>query len=110
DSTISASGGYFTLGVSGEVSPLSIARSTIRASGGLESDGVFVYGYSGTYTATVIDSQIFATNFTVRNDDGASSPVFVATSQMAGGGTHGPNITCAGVYDENFVFSASSCP
>jgi hypothetical protein len=110
DSTVSAYGGYFATGAGTNLSTLTIARSTIRAAGGNESDGIFVYGYSGTYTTTVHDSQIFATNFTVRNDDGASTPSFIAVSQMAGGGTVGSNITCAGVYDENYAFYASSCP
>jgi hypothetical protein len=71
---------------------------------------VFAYGYSGTYTATVTDSRILAGHFVVRNEGRASSLVLVATTQMAGVGNYGTNITCAGVYDENCAFSASSCP
>jgi hypothetical protein len=115
DSTVSAYGGYFAVGADTNLSTMTIVRSTIRAAGGLESDGIFTYAYSccgasPPYTTTVNNSQIFATNFTVRNDGGANSPSFVAVSQMAGGGTSGSNITCAGVYDENYAFYASTCP
>jgi Pectinesterase len=114
DSMISANGGYFATGAQTYLSTMTVARSTIHAAGGLESDGIFVYGYSccgasPPYTTTVSGSQIFATNFTVRNDGGASTPTFVAESQMAGVGTVGSNIICAGVYDRAYVFHASTC-
>ena len=114
DSTIGASGGYFAEGAFSYLGTLNIVRSTIHAADALESDGISTYGYSccgasPPYTTTVSGSQIFATNFTVRNDGGASTPTFVAESQMAGVGTSGSNIICAGVYDRAYVFHASTC-
>jgi hypothetical protein len=43
---------------------------------------------------------------------GTPGPLRMTHSQLSGGPTTGPAslVTCAGVWDENFVFSASSCP
>jgi hypothetical protein len=36
--------------------------------------------------------------------------VGVGASQLLGGPVTGSGVTCAGVYDENYVFSSSTCP
>ncbi len=108
--TISASGpsggGNFSNGVfvsDGGVATLS--EVTVSASGG--GDGSRGLGNSGE--AEVRNSRLEGGNNTIVTSSGDTTRV--GASQLAGGPVGGSGTTtCAGVYDENYAFSASACP
>jgi hypothetical protein len=78
--------------------PTLIENSTITASGGAASQGV------NTTSLRIDHSRITGANFAVNGLGG----VLVGGSFLGGGPTVGA--TCAGVYDENYIFYASTCP
>ncbi len=63
-----------------------------------------------TYDVYVNNSNITGENSTIQSD--TEFTVLVGSTWLSGGGvfTGGGTVTCAGVYDENYTFYASSCP
>jgi hypothetical protein len=107
--TASASGGSQNTGVYNYFSSPTIQNSAIGASGGASNVGIFNLG-SGYYTVLVNDSQVTGSTNTISNTGGT---ILVGASQLSGGvvlNTAGGTLTCAGVYDENYVFYPSTCP
>jgi pectin methylesterase-like acyl-CoA thioesterase len=108
--TLSASGNY-AYGVSDHRSVPIIRDTTISVTGASNAYGV--YGYVDLdgvpYTVTINNSQIASTGGTIYGQLGYTARV--AASQLAGGPVSGgAAMLCAGVYDENYVFYASTCP
>ncbi|MGB3906287.1 MAG: hypothetical protein WBB22_15360, partial [Anaerolineae bacterium] len=60
------------------------------------------------YTVTVDTSLVNGGTSTISN--GLNVTTLVGASQLAGGTVTGSGFTCAGVYDENYTFSSSTCP
>lgn len=86
-----------------------INNSVISANGGTNSYGIYNTASSGTYTVRVNNSQIRGGTNTIKNS--AQFITRVGASQLRGGAvTGGGTVTCAGVYDENYAFFASTCP
>jgi len=64
---------------------------------------------SGTYLVLVTNSQINCGTTTISNSAGITTRI--AASELNGGGiSNSGTLTCAGVYDGNFVFHANTCP
>jgi hypothetical protein len=99
--TITASGGNLNYAVSGGGSPI-MNNVTASASGG---DSVGVKFYEGT---TRIDNSIITGGTNTILASGGPA-VKVGASRLAGVPVSG-SVTCAGVYDENYVFYPSTCP
>ena len=108
NSVIRASDGTgYNRGIYNSASSPIINNSVIRASGGLSTYGIDNTASSGTYTVLVNNSQVSGGTNTIRNDSGFTTRV--GASQLDGGAVDGV-VTCAGVYDENYAFYASTCP
>ena len=108
----SASGGDNGFGLynSNAASPI-INNSSLSASGSTSNYGIYneTLSPSGIYTISVNNSRIIGSTATIYNTDYFT--VLVGASQLSGGAiTGGGTVTCAGVYDENYTFSASTCP
>jgi hypothetical protein len=96
----------------------------IYNSGNLQAQGVTALGENasinnyglhnaadfGTYTVTLGSSQLTGASTPIFNDDEFTT--LVGASLLDGGAivTTTGTITCAGVYDENYAFYASTCP
>jgi len=86
-------------------------NSSLSASGGTSNYGIYNDAASGSFTVRIDSSQVItATTATIYNN--AYFTTLVGASQLAGGAvTGGGTIICAGVYDENYAFSAGpACP
>ena len=114
DSEIEASGGgnayYGLLNASGNAE---LSNVKITAAGGSAQYGIYNHNASAN-TILVERSTIIVSGagYTIRNV-GSGFTVRVAASRLHGPTTlssAGSVVTCAGVYDENFVYSASICP
>ncbi len=107
--TVSASGGMNIMGVYNNSSSPTINNSLISSSGGT-SNGIYNdSASSGTYTVLVNNSQINGSADAIYNGTGFTTRV--GASQLSGGiFLAGGTVTCAGVYDENYAFYASTCP
>jgi hypothetical protein len=101
--TAKASGGNNNIGVDNNNSSLLIRGSTLEASGG---NNKALLSFDGG-TVRVDNSRLIATGPVIDNSIGTTTRV--GASQLEGGPVSGP-VTCAGVYDENHGFFASSCP
>ena len=108
--TATASGwGAANYGVYNYRSSPTIQNSTISGNDGTDNYGIFNDATSGVYTVTVNNSQITGGTNTIRND--AEFTTLIGASKLEGGGVGGSGaITCAGVYNEAYVFYASTCP
>jgi hypothetical protein len=85
-----------------------IQNSVIRASGGTYNYGI--YNYEGdAYAVKVNNSQVTGSTNTIYNESGFTTRVG-ASSLDGGAVSNGGTLTCAGVYDENYTFYASTCP
>jgi len=106
----SASGGAFSFGVYNARSSPTINNSVISASGGTGNYGIVNVAGSGSYTVLVNNSQISGSTRTIYNDP--SFTTRVGASQLDGGAVAGGGtVTCAGVYDEAYAFTAGpACP
>lgn len=78
---------------------------TATASGGANNYGVFV---NSTGNVKIDHSVITGTSNTVVTTGGGT--VKIGNTRLEGGPVSGSGITCAGVYDENYSFSAGTCP
>jgi hypothetical protein len=78
--------------------------------GGGAAYGIYNEATGGSYTVKVNNSRITSDDNTIVND--TEFTTLVGASQLAGGGvTGGGTVTCAGVYDENYNFTAGpTCP
>jgi len=108
---ITASGliGYGTYNASSSPILTNVTITAGREDG--EGYGIYNTATGGSYTVRVNNSRITCFNGnTIVND--AEFTTRVGTSQLAGGAvvTGGGTVTCAGVYDENYAFRASTCP
>lgn len=86
-----------------------MTESTIGASGAATSVGVRNTADAGSFTIEIDRSKVSGADNTFVND--AEFTTRVALSQLSGGSVvGGGTVTCAGVYDEAFAFSAGACP
>ncbi len=134
--TIEAGGGSDSRGIYNYNTSPSIYSSVIKATSGSNTYGIYnynasmatsmvvngsqisgnQYGFyisgSGSYTPTVSinNSQISGSTNALYN--GANSVTRIGASQLSGGpvSVGSGTVTCAGVYDENYAFYASTCP
>lgn len=81
---------------------LNIEQSQIRAA---DASGIGVDGGNGFGTLIVDHSEITGAEATV-----TGIIVRIGASRLNGGPVVGGSATCAGVYDESFIFYASTCP
>ncbi|TMJ93376.1 MAG: hypothetical protein E6G67_12555 [Actinobacteria bacterium] len=104
-SMLSGSGGSTAYGLFNQtqLGTFEITRSTLSASDGSTNEALA----SGS-AATVRGSVLTSTGATAHNNLNIQT-IDVAESQLVGGTVSG-TVVCAGVYDENFAFSASTCP
>ncbi len=105
--TATASGGTgINYGVYNHSSSATMTNVTAIASGGGASIGV---NSVNSGTVKINHSVIKGTTNTINN--GTLVTTFVGSSQLDGGAvSNSGTLTCAGVYDENFAFYASTCP
>jgi hypothetical protein len=129
--SITASGGSgYNVGISDYSAPIILDDVTVVASGGLHTQAVYSSGGSPTIHNSVVTASDAASSntgidawsggaVTVNNShvvgitntiEGLGSTVKVGASKLEGGPATGSPITCAGVYDENYAFYASTCP
>lgn len=103
--TATASGGTGdNYGLYNDSTLLTMANVTVSASGGSASFGVF----NTNGTVKISHSIIRGATNTINN---ASGVTLVGSSQLDGGAvSNGGTLTCAGLYDENFVFFGNNCP
>jgi hypothetical protein len=109
----SASGDDTAYGVYNYESPLTMTDVTASASGGTTGNyGIYNVGnLAGDYTVKVNNSQITGGTSTIYNGEGFTT--FIGASLLDGGAITGLGVvTCAGVYNESYVFyiDASTCP
>jgi hypothetical protein len=94
-------------GVFNQNSSPQIRDSNISASGGLDNAGLVRSGGGGT--VTIDNSRIAGVNHTIVNNTGGTTRA--GASQLSGGAvSNSGTLTCAGVYDENYVFFPNTCP
>jgi len=105
--TATASGGTNNIGVINNVSASpTMTNVTATASGGTNNYGVY-NGVSGTVVR--IDQSVIRGTTTIRNGPGVTT--YVGSTRLDGGTVYNEGtLTCAGVYDENYVFYANTCP
>ncbi|MGC1378809.1 MAG: hypothetical protein WA821_21435, partial [Anaerolineales bacterium] len=111
--TASASGGMYSYGVRNYSSSATINNSVISASGGTNNYGIYNTTNHPEIASTVRvnNSQISGSTNTIVNDTNFTT--LIGGSQLYGGPVDtsaGGTLTCAGVYDENYTFYASTCP
>jgi hypothetical protein len=104
--TTSASGGFINSGVYNSISSPTMTNVTASASGGTHNYGV----YSVTSgTIRINHSVIKGSTNTVWIGSGVTT--YVGNTQLDGDPVSNSGVLiCAGVYDENYTFYASSCP
>lgn len=96
------------------VRDIRVSGTSISASGGVITRGVLSInasdGNSGSANVAIENSEIRSGGgLTVTSDDAIG--LSLSSTLMSGGATAGAGpITCAGVWDENNSFSASTCP
>lgn len=96
-------------GVTNEASQPTITNSTLRASGGGDSIALGNFGETSSYIVRVSNSQLTGTTNAILNDTAFTT--LVGASLLAGPVEEGAGtVTCAGVYDVDYKFYASSCP
>jgi hypothetical protein len=130
--TATASGGTTAIG-------LFVTNSSFRMEGGIADGtlGVYVEAILGSAETVVLHNvavngaeygletdvgffppgsslDVMINNSSIRgvanSIDNSSANVFVGGTQLAGGAVAGSGVTCAGVWDESYTFSASTCP
>jgi hypothetical protein len=111
DTLVTASGGsYSNHAMYNFATSATIWNSKISASGGTVNYGVENYAYYGSYSLTIDNSALTGSTSALSNH-----PLFmtrVGASKLEGGPVlpNGGTVTCAGVYDENYVFFPNICP
>lgn len=91
-------------------SSMTIQNSVIGGNGGTLNIGISNLASSGVYTVTINNSQVTGSTYTIFN--GSQFTTRVGASLLSGGPVSNTigTLTCAGVYDEAYVFYASTCP
>jgi len=112
--TIHAVGGDICAGMYNFQSSPTIQNSVVHASGGSSTYGINNQTNAGLYTVQVNNCQVTGGNSTIAIGGSAGAfNIYVGASLLAGGpvsvGSGLGNVTCAGVYDENYIFYANSC-
>jgi len=108
-----ASGGNYSVGIysSGQnnISSVTIKNAVISASGGTTNYGIM---NTGTKSVTFRTDHATITGSTASIWHGIGTFIsLVGNSSLEGGSvTGGGTFTCAGIYDENYVFYANTCP
>jgi hypothetical protein len=101
-----ATGGTSNYGVWNGSASATMMGVTASASGGTESYGVWI---ADTGTVKINHSVIRGATNTIYNGSGVTT--LVGNTQLDGGTvSNAGTLTCAGVYDETYAFSASTCP
>ncbi len=114
NSAVSVSGGIGTnVGLAHDASSAIINNSAVLATGpvGSANYGIVNSTSSGIYTVVVHNSGIGGTSASVRNGGGFNTRI--AATQLTGGNVFispGGTVTCAGVYDKNYLFYSAICP
>jgi hypothetical protein len=104
--TAAASGASSNIGVANFTSSPKIVTSIISASGGTNNIGAYD---TGGGTVTIDSSKITSSTNTIYNNSGVTTQV--GASQLAGGPvSNSGTLTCAGVYNGNYIFFPSTCP
>jgi len=105
--TATGSVGLFNYGVYNVSSSPVLTSVTATASDGAESYGVYSEG-SGA-AVKINHSVIKGAINTIYNGSGVTTRI--GNTQLDGGAVYNlGTLTCAGVYDENYIFYASTCP
>jgi hypothetical protein len=108
---VTASGGIISIGVHNVDSSATMFNVTAIGSGGANNIGVANNSTSGLYAVTIQNSVISGSSYTVSNSDNATITTHVGSTQLISG--HSPStygsVTCAGVYNVNYTFSANTC-
>jgi len=99
NSAISVSSGTTIRGIQSDGATVEVEQSQIRASGSGS------YGIYSAGTARVDHSLIEGVGSTV-----TASTATIGATRLEGGAVSATSATCAGVYDESFIFYASTCP
>jgi hypothetical protein len=97
--------GVFHATYLGMSSQVTLSQVTASSSGGTQNYG---FAKNSNYTTDIRDSRIVGDTNTFRNM-GGTGIVRVGGSQLSGGPAES-DTTCAGVYDEEYIFSANTCP
>jgi hypothetical protein len=109
--TVSASGESDNFGIlNSHASAPTITNCSISASSGARNFGIY-NDDSETATIRVNNSQISGSTSTITNSTNVT--MLVGASQLSGGPVDismGGTLTCAGVYDEDYIFYTSTCP
>jgi len=85
---------------------IEVSHSSLLASGGTDSYGVYMYpSQSGRLKA----DHCFISGTTATVDFHGSTNGLVGGSKLFGGAVQG-NVTCGGVWDENYSFYPNTCP
>ena len=108
--TVTGSASFFAMGMSNDSSSPTIRGSVITATASVgNSYGISNSASGGAHTVTINNSQVKGSTNTIQNS--ALFTTLVGATQLSGGPvTGGGTITCAGVYDEAYVFFQSTCP
>jgi hypothetical protein len=106
--TATASGGSYSYGVYNYSSSPIMTNVTATASGGSYSYGVSNNSSGTSVTVKINHSVIKGISSSIANN------IFVTTlvgnTHLEGTVSNSGTLTCAGVYDENYTFYASTCP
>jgi hypothetical protein len=111
DTLVTASGGsYSNHAMYNFATSPTIWNSKLSASGGTVNYAVENYAYYGSYSLTIDNSTLIGSTSTLSNH--ALFLTHVGASKLEGGSAlpNGGTLTCAGVYDENYVFFPNTCP
>jgi hypothetical protein len=105
----SATGGINNYGLYNYKSSPVVQESVLRTSGGTINYGIYNGSASGSYTVTINNSTVVGSTNTIYNT--SSYDMRIGASLLDGGAVvSGDMLICAGVYDENYTFYASTCP
>jgi hypothetical protein len=110
--TITVSGATsHNYGIFGSFALNTVLRDCVISATGTNSYGTWSVGVPPTFThtLTITGSQISGTTGSVYSTGVVTQ---IGATQLGGGAVHNDTstMTCAGVYDEAYVFSASTCP
>jgi hypothetical protein len=111
DTTVSVFLNGASHGISNSESSVTLSGIRVLAFLSLASVGIVNTASSGSFFVDVDDSQIAADSNTVSSDNEFSTRF--GASKLQGGpiAANGGTVTCAGVYDENYTFTAGpNCP
>jgi hypothetical protein len=97
-------------GVYNKQSAPALVDSVANAAGASSNAGIRNAADDNSFTITIDGSRISGTTNSIVND--AEFTTFVGASRLSGGPvlTGGGVVKCAGVYDEDYDFLASTCP